>query len=156
MKRYNHTIELTRSLTLLVLLSCSLLGNSVWAAGKPVEVSEVWSKQTVQGQKVAGVYLQIRSVDGARLLEVQSPLAGSAEIHSMKMEGAVMRMRKLERVDLPAGKTVKLAPGGEHIMLFDIKQPLKPGDKVPVTLVVEQKGKRSSVSVEAVVRALEK
>jgi periplasmic copper chaperone A len=155
MNPYTEKLKPRTRLALAVLLSACLFAGSSAAAEKKLEVRDVWSKQTMPGQKVAGVYLQIRSPQDARLVEVQSPLADSAEMHSMKMEGEVMRMRKLDAIELPAGKTVKLAPGGEHIMLFDIKRPLKPGDQVPVTLVLEQNGKRTSVPVQALVKALE-
>ena len=73
----------------------------------------------------------------------------------MAMDGNVMKMRAVPGVDLPAGKAVELKPGGYHVMLMDLKQPLKAGDTVPVTLVVEGKDKkRESVDVKATVRQL--
>lgn len=90
----------------------------------------------------------------AVLLAVDSPLAAKVQLHSMSMDGGVMRMRALESIDLPAGKTVKLAPGGLHVMLFDIKHPLKEGDKVALTLTIRGNGNtQSTVKVEALVRA---
>lgn len=88
------------------------------------------------------------------LTGVASAAAARAELHSMSMEGGVMRMRPVARIELPAGKAVKLAPGGLHIMLVDLRQPLKPGEKVPLTLTVERPGaaSRSSFTVEAEVR----
>jgi copper(I)-binding protein len=72
----------------------------------------------------------------------------------MTMDGGVMRMRALPRIDLPAGQTVKLAPGGMHVMLIDIKQPLKPGDKVPLVLSVQSSGTSlTTLKIEAEVRA---
>ena len=130
-----------------------------WAAAanadRGVSVAEGWARATVPGQKVAGVYLDIRSDQAAVLTAVRSPLAGSAEIHSMSNDNGVMRMRRLLRLDLPAGETVRLAPGGDHIMLLDIKRPLQAGERVPLTLTVERSGKKSSVQVRAEVRALE-
>lgn len=98
--------------------------------------------------------MELTSSANAVLMAVDSPLAGKAELHNMNLDGGVMRMRALERIELPAGKTVKLAPGGLHVMLFDIKQPLKEGDKVALTLTIRGNGNtQSTVKVEALVRA---
>ncbi len=118
-----------------------------------VTVENAWARATVPGQKVAAVYLDIRSDEPAKLVGVRSPAASSAEIHSMSNDAGVMRMRRLQRLDLPAGQTVRLAPSGNHIMLLDIKQPLQPGARVPVVLIVEQKGKKKWIQVQAEVRA---
>jgi copper(I)-binding protein len=120
------------------------------AAG--VEVTGAWARATMPGQKVAGVYMEIRSDRAARLVGVESAAAGSAEVHEMRNDGGVMRMRHVEALDLPAGRTVKLAPGGFHVMLFELGQPLKPGDKVRLTLKVDRGGKREDVQVVAVVK----
>jgi hypothetical protein len=123
-------------------------------AAAVVDVKGAWVRATVPGQKVAGAYLEIRSGSAARLVGVRSPVAKSAEIHSMSNEGGVMKMRHLDALDLPAGQTVRLEPSGNHIMLFDIKQPLAAGARVPLTLIIEQKGKKKSVEVQAEVRAV--
>lgn len=137
-----------------VVTSFALLATDLTAAPPVVQITDAWARATVPGQKVAGVYLQIRSPRDARVVAVQSEAAASAEIHSMSTEQGVMRMRKLDALTLPAGETVALKPGGNHIMLLDIKQQLKPGDKVPITLLVQQRGKKKQVkvSVEAEVR----
>ena len=84
-----------------------------------------------------------------------SPLAGVVEIHEMAMDGNVMKMRAVAVLELPAGKTVELKPGGYHVMLMDLKQPLKAGETVPLTLVVEGAGgKRETVEISAPVKAL--
>ena len=84
-----------------------------------------------------------------------SPAAGVVEIHEMSMDGNVMRMRAIPGLDLPAGKPVELKPGGYHLMLMDLKQPLKEGTSVAVILVIESRdGKRESVEVIAPVRSL--
>lgn len=98
--------------------------------------------------------MEIVSPRDARLTGVSSPVAGAAEVHSMTVDGGVMRMRAVEALDLPAGRPVKLAPGGYHVMLFDLKKPLVAGEKVPLTLVIEEAGKRThKVAVTAIVRA---
>jgi hypothetical protein len=119
-----------------------------------VVVTGAWARATMPGQTVAGVYMQIRSDAAAKLVGVSSAAAKSAELHRMSHEGGVMKMRHVDSLELPAGKTVALEPGGYHIMLMDIGQPLKPGDRVKLTLLVETGGKRQQVPVEAEVRPL--
>ncbi len=128
------------------------LSTSLWAAPPAVEVTDAWVRATVPGQPVAGAYLTIRSAQAAKLVGVKSPVAKSAEIHSMSDEGGVMRMRKLDALALPAGEPVELKSGGNHIMLLEIKRQLKPGEKIPLTLMVEQGGKKKAVAMEAEVR----
>lgn len=119
----------------------------------PVKISDPWVRATVSGQKVAGAYMEIVSQRDAALVAAASPVAGVVEIHTMKMEGDVMRMRAVERIVLPAGKPVQLAPGGYHVMLMDLKQELKPGSTVPITLTIAVEGKeRATVQVTAPVR----
>ena len=123
-------------------------------AADAIRVIDPWARATVPGQKVAGVYMEIVSPRDARLTGVASPLAGAAEVHSMTMDGGTMRMRAVEALDLPAGTPVRLAPGGYHVMLFDLKKPLVAGQKVPLTLVIEENGKRvQKIAVSAIVRA---
>jgi len=139
---------------LLILAVCFALAPAT-NAERGVSVEQVWARATVPGQKVAGGYLSIRSDQAAALTAVRSPLAGSAEVHSMSNDNGVMRMRRLPSLDLPAGETIRLAPGGKHIMLLDIKRPLHAGERVPLVLTVERNAKNTSVHVEAEVRALE-
>ena len=99
--------------------------------------------------------MQLTTTQDARLVEARSPVAGVVEIHEMAMDKDVMRMRAIPGLDLPAGKTVELKPGGYHVMLMDLKQQMKEGETVPLTLVVEGKDKkRSSVEVKAPVKPL--
>lgn len=124
-------------------------------AAEAVNVGNAWARATAPGQKAAGAYMEIISAADAALVGVETPVAARAELHSMSMDGGVMRMRALEKIDLPARKAVKLAPGGFHVMLLDIKQPLKAGDKVPLTLTVRGAGAAlSTIKVEAEVRAV--
>jgi copper(I)-binding protein len=133
-------------------IAAVLLSTPSWAAPPAVEVTDAWVRATVPGQPVAGAYLTIRSRQAAQLVGVKSAVAKSAEIHSMSDEAGVMRMRKLEALALPAGEPVELKSGGNHIMLLEIKRQLKAGEKVPLTLTVEQGGKKKAVAVEAEVR----
>ncbi len=120
-----------------------------------VTVKDPWVRATVSAQKATGAFMQITSAQDARLVEASSPVAGVVEVHEMVMEKDVMKMRAVKGLDLPAGKTVELKPGGYHVMLMDLKQQMKEGDTVPVTLVVEGKDKkRSTIEVKAPVKPL--
>ncbi|EXI77649.1 MAG: hypothetical protein AW12_03103 [Candidatus Accumulibacter sp. BA-94] len=133
-----------------------LLGVSATAAlAADVEVKDAWVRGTVTGQKATGAFLEITSKSGATLVGAASPVAGVSEIHEMKMDGGIMKMRAVERLQLPAGKPVQLAPGGYHVMLLNLKQPLKRGDSVALTLQVETPGKKvEAVQIKAEVRDL--
>ncbi len=121
-----------------------------------VTVKDPWVRATVPAMKATGAFMQITSAQDARLMEAKSPVAGVVEVHEMTMEKDVMKMRALAKgLDLPAGKTVELKPGGYHIMLMDLKQQMKEGDTVPLTLVVEDKDKkRSSIEIKVSVKPL--
>lgn len=137
----------------------AMLGMLVYASAAiapaaDVVVSEAWAKETLPGQKVGAVYLTIKSAVAARLVGGGTARAGRVEIHEMRHEGDVMKMRKLDALTLPAGSAVTLSPGATHLMLMDLTQPLKPGETVQLSLEIEQAGKRSSVEVAAPVVAL--
>lgn len=135
------------------LLGGALLACGVAWAGDGVNVKDPWAKATVPGQPVAGAYMELVSPTDAAVVAASSPVAGTVEIHSMSMEGGVMKMRAMKKLDLPAKKTVKLAPGGYHMMLMDLKEPLKKGMTVPITLTIEAKDKsKSTVEIKAEVR----
>ena len=125
------------------------------AAHAQVTVTDPWIRATVPQQKATGLFVQLKSAKDARLVGASSPLTPSVEVHEMTMQDNVMKMRQVPAVDLPAGKTVELKPGGYHVMLMDLKQQVKAGDTVPVTLQIEGKdGQRELVEVKAQVRAL--
>jgi len=104
------------------------------AQAPAVKVEGAWARATVPGQKGTGAFMNITATKGTRLVGVSSPAAGVAEVHEMKMEGDIMRMRALPGLDLAAGQTVSLKPGGYHLMLMDLKAPLANGSTVAVTL----------------------
>jgi len=111
-----------------------------------VSITEPWVRATVPTQKNTGAFMQLQSPKAARLVEVRTPVAGRAELHEMAMEGQVMRMRQVQAIDLPAGKTVNLASGGYHVMLLDLKRQLKEGETVELTLVLQDgAGKRQEI-----------
>ena len=107
-------------------------------------ITQAWSRATPGGAKIAGGFLTIENKGAApdRLTAVSGDVAGKVEIHEMAMNNGVMTMRPLDKgLAIEPGKTVKLAPGGLHLMLMDLKSPLKQGDKVPLTLEFEKAGK---------------
>ncbi len=112
--------------------------------GKVLVITQAWSRATPGGAKVAGGYLTIQNMGSApdRLIGGSADIAGKVEVHEMAMNNGVMTMRPLDNgLVIEPGKTVKLAPGGYHLMLFDLKGPLKQGDKVPLMLEFEKAGK---------------
>jgi len=120
-----------------------------------VTVADPWVRGTVAGQGATGAFMTLTSPADASLVAAASPVAKVVEIHEMKMEGGVMQMRAMDKLALPAGRPVELKPGGYHVMLMGLKEPLKAGAIVPVTLTVEDRsGKRQTVEVKATVRAL--
>jgi copper(I)-binding protein len=120
-----------------------------------VEVKDAWMRATVPHQKAAGAFMRLTAAQTMRVVEVTSPVAAVAEIHEMKLVDNVMRMRPVAALDLPAGQAVELKPGGHHVMLQDLKQTIKEGDVVPLTLVLEgSDGKRTNVDVKVPVKAL--
>ena len=104
--------------------------------GKDIEVSAAWVRATAPGQDTAGVDMTITSKHAARLVGVSSPVAKSAELHSMMNMAGMMEMREVDAVDLPSGKPVNLGASGYHVMLNQLKAPLKEGDSVPLILSI--------------------
>ena len=120
---------------------CVVLLGAAAAAQGQVEARAAWVRATVLGQTTAGAYMQLTIGERANLVGVESPAAAGAEVHETRMEGKVMRMRAVPRLELIPGKTVELKPGGYHIMLLELKRPLKKGEVVPIRLKLEMKDK---------------
>ena len=132
-----------------LLLACSAL------QAQTVDVKDAWIRTTVQGQQGTGAFMNITAKDAARLVGASSPVAGVVEVHEMKMEGDVMKMRAVPSLDLPAGQTVQLKPGGYHVMMMDLKQPLPKGSTVPLTLrFKDAKGAESQVELKVPVSTM--
>ena len=132
------------------IVAASLLAATAQAQ---VTVKDAWVRATVPQQKATGAFMQLKATKNSKLVSASSPLTPA--VHEMAMQDNVMKMRQVPAVELPAGKTVELKPGGYHVMLMDLKQQVKEGDTVPLTLVIEgPDGKRESVEVKAPVRAL--
>lgn len=139
-----------------VFLAAATAGFAATAAAQ-VAVSDPWVRGTVTGQTTTGAFMRLKATTEATLVAASSPVAQIVEIHQMKMDGGMMKMSAIERLPLPAGKSVELAPGGYHVMLMGIAKPLKEGDTVPLTLTFEDKGgKKTNVEVKAPVKALGK
>ena len=146
----------TRHLSILAVLLSVLPGAAFATDYKlgALEIDQPWSRATPPTAPTAGGFLTItnRGTAPDRLVAARTAAAGQAQIHQKKMEGDVMRMRELENgLEIPPGATVKLAPGGYHLMLMQLKAPLKAGERVPVTLVFEKAG---SIDVELDVQAM--
>jgi copper(I)-binding protein len=107
------------------------------SAQAAVEITDAWARATPPGQEVGAAYMNLKSDRAARLIGASSSTAGSIEIHEMSMKNGVMKMRMMETMPLPAGKMVKLAPGGFHLMLFDLKKPLTAGETIEIELSVK-------------------
>jgi copper(I)-binding protein len=126
------------------------------AAHAQVQIKDAWARSSVQGQMATGAFMSLTSSEGARLVGASSPVAGVVEIHEMSMEDNVMKMRPINGLDLPPGRSVELKPGGYHVMLMDLKRPLKAGERVPVELRFEMRDKRlvtQPVEIEVMARA---
>ena len=129
------------------LLAALAFAPAVASGSESVKVANAWVRAPIPGQKTASAYVELTSNGNAALVAAGSPVAARVEMHSMSHEGGVMRMRAVPRIELPAGQTVKLAPGGLHLMMFDLKQPIKPGDKVALTLSVQPSGPTAGMSL---------
>jgi copper(I)-binding protein len=119
-----------------------------------VDARDAWARPAVAGQAGTGAFMSLRSAEGARIVGAASAVAGATEIHEMKMDGNVMRMRAVPVLDLPPGQLVELKPGGFHVMLMNLNRPLAAGEKFTIELRVERKDKSLATQpVEVEVRA---
>jgi periplasmic copper chaperone A len=130
-----------------IALVAATLSSALWA--QALDVKNAWARATVQGQKSSGAFMTLTAKDGGKLVSASSPVAGVVEVHEMKMEGDVMKMRAVPSLDLPAGKTVELKPGGYHVMLLDLKVALQKDTTIPMTLVFKDaKGVESKTELK--------
>jgi periplasmic copper chaperone A len=107
-------------------------------AEAPVVVKDAWARATVAQQTSSAVYMDLSAAQDARLIGAATPVAGNVQIHQMSLDAnQVMRMSAVPALDLPAGKTVRLAPNGYHIMLTGLQRPLNVGETLPLTLTIE-------------------
>ncbi|RYZ11899.1 MAG: copper chaperone PCu(A)C [Comamonadaceae bacterium] len=132
-----------------------VLSACLGAAQAQVSLSDAWVRSTVPQQKATGFFVRMQSASDMRFVGAASPVAGVVQVHEMAMQDHVMRMRPVPSIALPAGQPVELTPGGYHVMLLDLKQQIKAGEQVPVTLFFEgADGRRQSMELSAPVRAL--
>ncbi len=133
MNRFTHTLKFTATC-----VAFSWASSPIYA--QTVKIDGAWVRTAVQGQKGTGGFMKLTADQDLQLVSLTSPAAGLAEVHEMKMEGDVMKMRALPAgIALPAGKTIELKPGGLHVMLMDLKQALPIDSTVPMTLVFKDK-----------------
>lgn len=119
-----------------------------------IDARDPWARATVPGQSGTGIFMTLQAPLGGALVAVSTPAAGIAEVHEMKMEDNVMRMRAIPKLELPARQPVQLMPGGYHIMLMQLKQPLADGQTIALTLTLEDaKGQRRERTIDVPVRA---
>jgi len=138
-----------KTIALIASLACAS------AFAQTVEVKDAWVRTSVPGQKATGAFMKITAKEGSKLVSASSPAAGVTEVHEMKMEGDIMKMRAVVGgLDLPAGKTVELKSGGYHVMLMDLKAALPKDSTVPLTLVFKDaKGVESKLELKVPVAA---
>ena len=128
-----------------VFLSLFMVATSAYADqeikfGK-LKIEDPYARATVPAQKAGGAFVKIKNTGAAdKLIAVSSPVAKEMQLHTMSMEGNVMKMREVKAIDIPANGTVELQPGGFHLMLIDLKSQLKAGDQIPVKLKFEKAG----------------
>jgi copper(I)-binding protein len=126
-----------------------VFANPALAQSGQLEISKAWARATPGNAENGAAYLTIESPTADRLVSAVSPAAKKAELHTMSMQGMVMKMRPLAGVDIPAGQPVALKPGGEHIMLLGLSHPLREGQSFPLTLNFEKAGSRTvTVNIE--------
>jgi copper(I)-binding protein len=132
-------------------LVAALLMVAVGAAAQTgsVEVRDAWARATPAKADIGAIYLTLETQIPDRLTGLSTAVASIAQLHTMTMEGGVMKMTRVAALDLPAGQPVKLEPGATHIMLIGLTDRLRPGQSFPLTLYFEKAGKREvTVSVE--------
>jgi copper(I)-binding protein len=106
-----------------------------------LKIENPYARATAPGQKAAGGFMKIENKGAAdQLIAASSPVAGEMQLHTMAMDGNVMKMREVKGIDVPANGSVELKPGGLHLMFMDIKTPLKAGETVPVKLKFQKSG----------------
>ena len=124
-------------------------------ADSPVSVQSAWARATVAQQRATGMFMQIKAKQDMKLVSASSDIAAHTEIHEMVKDGDVMKMREVKNVALPAGQAVEFKPGGLHVMFLDLKQQVKAGDVIPVTLTFEDaQGKQETTRVDVTARPL--
>ncbi len=144
---YKYLSCFSLSLTL-ALTGTQLYAKDVVTPKNLVAISDAWVRATNPGQEVGAAYMTFLSKQDITLMSIESSVTDSVEIHNMTMENGVMKMRMLENLALKAGEPYKLAPGGFHLMLFDLKKPLTVGEQVSFTLHFKSTSSKSNSPVK--------
>lgn len=128
-----------------------LLLGTLTGAFAQVKVENAWVRATAPGQQATGAFMKIKSEEATKLLSVSTAVAKTNEIHEMKMDGDVMKMRAhLTGLDIPANSTLELKSNGYHVMMMELENTIKAGDMIPLKLeFVDSKGKKETVTVNA-------
>jgi periplasmic copper chaperone A len=135
-------------------VNAALATNAFAAPPADVQITNAWARPTVPGQAVGAAYFDVRSAQGATVVEVRSDVADAVQVHEMSRDGDIMRMRELKTLALPAGQTVHLSPGGIHLMLLELKHPLRVGETVPLRVTLEDaRGRKQTLQVSAPISA---
>jgi copper(I)-binding protein len=133
-------------------ITCLLIANGAVGQTGQLEIKTPWARATPSQAENGAAYLTIVSPTTDRLTAATSPVAKKVELHTMSMEGGVMKMRPLDAIDIPAGQTVTLSPGRTYIMLLDLARPLREGQSFPLTLSFDHAGTRQvTVAIENLV-----
>ena len=128
-----------------------LLLGTLTGAFAQIKVENAWVRATVPGQQATGAFMKIKSKEATKLLSVSTAVAKTNEIHEMKIDGDVMKMRAhLTGLDIPANSTLELKSNGYHVMMMELENTIKAGDMIPLKLeFVDPKGKKETVTVNA-------
>jgi hypothetical protein len=142
--------------TLIAIAGIAIAASSALAQPQQLpKVEGAWVRSSVSGQQGTGAFMKLTAQEPMQLVGVSTPVAGVAQVHEMRMVGDVMKMRAVDQLELPAGRTVELKPGGYHLMLLDLKQPLVQGSTVPLTLSFRNaKGALSKLELKVPVSVL--
>jgi periplasmic copper chaperone A len=145
--------RIPKTLAALALATCALAALAHSYAVGPIQIGHPWARATLAVQTAGGAYLKLQNTGSTpdRLVSASTPVAQRVELHSMAMDGNIMRMREIDAIDIPPGQVVELKPGSLHLMLVGLKAPLKQDSKVPLTLKFEKAGE---VQVELKVDAM--
>jgi periplasmic copper chaperone A len=131
-----------------LLISLLIPGAAAAQTGQ-VEIKDAWARATPGKAENGAAYLTIETPAPDKVVAVSSPAAKKTSLHTMTMDGGVMKMRPLDGLDVPANQPVTLKPGGVHIMLQGLNEPLQAGKSFPLTLTFEKAGQRQvEVAVE--------
>ncbi|MDP1765492.1 MAG: copper chaperone PCu(A)C [Methylotenera sp.] len=149
MTTLSHNIFL-RCAILLLMISTAFACTADTSSEDLITIQGAWVRPTNPGQAVGAAYMTLTSKEDVSLVSVEADISKNVEIHSMSMENGVMKMRMLETLPLKAGVPYKLAPGGFHLMLFDLKKPLAVDEQVDFVLTFK---KNNNVTFKQTIKA---